>query len=369
MRFKTPLLISLLALTATSALAASVLVPEDKKSTSTASQGATSMGLLPKTPEAAQVPEATQKLPTDTVPAPVLDSVNKDLMKSVRLEDIKKALPAEMRDISDAELTKILGTSLDATQSTNYQKFLKKDPKTGKYYLDTAAMQKVQAPEKSIQIRTGDGRIEPKVPTKQEVQIAKMVAARGGPGKLPPYIEQGRAMLKIEQAEEAKKKERDPHFINDLPLEPYESGILQNAILIGLAKNYTWGQRGVAVIKSALGYEGDDILSHCQLRLNVYLNTDDNQTLYRLPLYSNTQQTVKYGGNLRNFEVTPVAVCVKPMGNMPRHGDVIFKVGDKYGVSLSKAKCDAPPYDPNKKPVETALISYNGDEKIECTFK
>jgi len=377
MRLPSSLMLGLLLLSTSPSYASSVLVPGESDSGSKNNN----LGLIPvqpstpvtkttqpSAPSVMPPADSTASQPTTAAAGSRLDSVDMNLLKNVRIDELRKTLPPEMQGLSDAEISKLLNYNADKMKQFDVSKYVMTDPKTGAQTLDFDRIGKDSEQPSNVQISTGGGRIEPKVMTKQEQMLARF-AAMGATVKQDPLIEKAQAMARAEREEEEKKHERSSLFLNDLDMESYDSPLLKSSLAIGLAKDYVWGQEALAIVNRTMGYTGDEILSNCQLRLNIYVNTDDGKALYKMALYSNTQKNVKYDGVLQNIEATPLAVCVKPQKPIPRHGNIIFKIGDKYGVSVPKVTCTAPQPDPSKKPITTLLISYTGDAKVECFFK
>lgn len=416
MRLMRAFLFLCVALLGTESLAANVLVPEDKP---TASPASPSLGLVPSqqtiqpkpAPAATDIPLATipaaqsqANTPATTAPMPTLDQLQKNIpsglqtmskpanssdpvdtaiLKSLRVDDIRQYLPDEMKGMSQDDYKKMIDYYDQSMKKNDFMKYLKTDPKTGQKYLDTSTMEKdVEAAQKEIDaIRSGEkmgapvaitpgGKLAPRVYTKEEALLAKLVA--NAPKKqLDPRIQQAMAMAREDQRQRAEKNARDPLILADLNMEPYDGPFLKKSVPIGLAAEYIWGREDIKRITESLGYEEQEIPANCQVRLNTYLETDSAMKSYRLSLYSNTQRTIRYDGVVKSMSATPIAVCYKPKKALPRKGDILFRISDKYGVSLSPGNCAAPARDPKtqSEDPEGILMTYKGDGKVECAFK
>lgn len=238
-----------------------------------------------------------------------------------------------MKNISQSDFDKIMTYYTDYSKNKNIDKYVKTDPKTGGKYLDEEMINaEVMAEPSSVQITPG-GTLAPKTFTKQEAYLAKFM------GNIPkirqdPRIAKAMKPCERRRAKNEKARERDPLIIRDINMEPFDGPLLKSATTIAAAKDYIWGRNDIELITQRLGYEEQEIVSNCQLRLNVFLNTDAQMNIYKMAVFSNAQKMLKFDGEIKSISATPIAVCNKPKKPLPRKGGIFFRVGDKYGINL-----------------------------------
>ena len=318
-------------------------------------------------PAAAQPAVAPIAPATSPAEAGGLDKVNLDVLNNLPYDDIRKQLPDQLKGLSNNEIKGMLSDSMSQKKDSLDQYFIT-DPKTGAKRVD---LSKIAKPSTgvggSVGIRPG-GTVGTAPLTEDEIMAAKFLAN----GKIIPkkVTNQYTETAKQKEAEAHKKYEKPPTFLSDIEITPASGSLFQGSLLIGVMSDYSWGEKDIKRIKTALGYTREQIPQNCQMRLKIQVKTSDGLDRYHGYIFTGEQKNVKLSGDVQSFEIRPMAVC-NPPSTLPQNGAVIFKHGDKHGIVMEAGSCEVPPApkpDQQLKPT-SAGVRYLGDSKFSCAFR
>lgn len=365
LRFLAP---ALLFGTLSTQLFAGVLVPEQSgssvRSTTAVKPSTTLLEPSQAEPEV-DIPAAIQQ----NMSSPGLDAVNTNVLDSISLDQLRKALPPEAQSLSDEDLKKVVAQGLTSSQNNEIAQYIITDPKTGQKMIDFKRLEsKPIGVQGSVKIAPS-GTLGPAPLTEDEAMTAKLMAQ--GYTLSKPKYEKVMEIAKAKQEEEFKAKfSRPPTMLQDIEINTEGNPFAKGSLLIGVMKDFTWGETDVKRISKALGYKREEIPMNCQMRLKIELKTGSEVMAQNAFMFAGEEKNVAIAGELKGFSIRPLAVC-NPPAAAPQNGSVIFKHGDKYGILMGEASCQVPaPSNPKEKFVPTrAGIRYLGNSKIACAFK
>ena len=374
MRFKSYLLLGTFCLALTPNVStARVLVPGENTSPSTGAN----LGLVPsestQTQQPATLPAkpATQKqTPAPTTPQNTgkpkgVDKVDLNALNSVDIQSMKKALPADMQNMSDSDLRNLIMTQYEMAKSM--EKYKRIDRDTGKEYYDIEQMQKDEANKRITNVTiTPGGKLstEKKSFSAQEQGIISSLTGK------PMSHQESDLNDTILGLELQKKLNTDPIIRQDDGLAVFNDPTAKASATVAVTKDYLWGENDAVKVHYYLGYQVNEVPQQCQLRMDVIVNTNEAKDKYGATVMSGGAAQVSYNGTITGLEIRPIAVCNKPKTALPKSGGVVMEYGDKYAVKFSAATC-APAStasQPYKSSRNAVVIQYGGNSQVTCTF-
>lgn len=207
-------------------------------------------------------------------------------------------------------------------------------------------------------------------------------ASSGTNGALPPSISSSvlsrgntRSKMSLPAANEdvsaayrrMPEKEYAPFFIDENIMLNKSTVPTSRSLTVSLSEKYRLTIMDAHMIKNALGYDPADVAKKCRLRVNVELETSDEENdSYQGYVTAGQQENIPYNGTLRSITLRSQALCTPPSAPLPKRPTILMRSGDDYGVFLAgQGTCAFG----NNADVSSVFISAGDNETIACFRK
>jgi len=224
---------------------------------------------------------------------------------------------------------------------------------------------KPSASQRHTTIRPG-GALAPRQLTLEERFLASQLAA----GKTPKHKKLSPLELRIKayHEEKAKKRERDPTIMDDIPIPKIDHPEWKSGLGVAISESYLWGPKETKFIEKRLGYTAAEIPRNCQLKFDLKLVTNTEKYKFSDEIWAGSQSLAKYDDSqLQDVTFQPFAICNQPRSPLPRNGGIITRIGDKYSLQLlGTGNCELT----DQRHVPRYLeVQYLGDGKFKCKYR